>query len=406
MRINLSKPHIAFIGIWALTYVLFRLRLTSNIVETTFDIDYLVAMSCMFAFIIFHFVGQGSNSDPLRNISAHHVKRLTSFQFLLGTFWVVGTAIDIVYSNGVPILWAIQGNGRNYTEFGIPSFHGIVNAAYLFWTTSLFLKFMLTGRKRLIFWIAVLLTWPLFMLGRGILLSAVVQMAGVYLMVRPVRVRGLLMIGVLMFLGVIAFGYMGDLRSGGQVLAYLADPGSILTELPSGFLWVYVYITTGINNVAHSVGHFSPLGEPFFSILNLLPSVYRMSLDGENLNLGLMQIVDRNLNTSSFYAGYLSDFGMWGGLFAPCLLMTVACFSYRSGRRGKIGSLIAYTILFQCIIFSPFNDMLLQLPTLAQLAIGFVCNMFLSSGKKSPARQVIGNSAAQVLRANATSEQA
>ncbi len=378
MRVNLSKPHIAFIGIWVLTYTLFRLRLTTNIVESTFNIDYLVGMSFASAFIIFSLLGTTTSTHPLRNVTKTDYDGLIAFQRLLGAFWVIGTAIDIAYSKGVPLLWAIQGNGRNYTEFGIPSFHGIVNAAYLFWVTSLFVNVLLTGRKRVLVWIAILLTWPLFMLGRGILLSAVVQMAGVYLMVRPVRVRGLVMIGAMTFLGIIAFGYMGDLRSGGQVLAYLAERDSILTKLPSGFLWVYVYITTGINNVANSINHIEPLGQPFFSILNLLPSVFRMGLDGENLNLGLMQIVDRNLNTSSFYSGYVSDFGMVGGLIAPCLLIVIASIAYRSGRNGKIGSLIAYSILFQCIIFSPFNDMLLQLPTLAQLVIGFICNCFLA----------------------------
>lgn len=381
MRLNLAKPHVAFIGIWVLTYLLFRLRLSENIVESNFSIDTLIFLSCGFAALISFSFNAASDIPPIPKI---HLARLSRFQQYLACFWLVGTGLDITFSGGIPLYWAIAQTGKNYTEFGIPSFHGIVNASYLFLITSLFLSHLLQPKYWRIIAVLFLLSWPIAMLGRGILLSALVQMAGVYLMMRRVSVRSLIGLAIITVGGIMAFGYLGDLRSGGPVLAYLAPEGGILQILPSGFLWVYVYITTGINNLANSVDVITPLGHPFFSILNLLPSVFRTGIDGEDLNLGLMQLVDRNLNTSSFYAGYVSDFGFWGGLLAPILLMLTASVAYKSAQTGKIGSLISYALLFQCIIFSPFFDMLLLLPTIAQLFIGLiVCNQYLQYTRRN-----------------------
>jgi len=369
MSFDLSKPFRVFFFVWLLTIFLYQLSLTSNIVESNAE-TWLLLGTCVVVMYLTSIEFKTSSSSLIRDVIGREIgSRSNIFLWRLFVFWIFGTAIDVLYSGGIPIFWIVTGAGKNYTEFGVPSFHGVVNAAYLFLATSLFLKYLIFRRKSFFIGFLLLLLWPVFMLGRGILLGVLVQCLGVYLVLNKVRLSNIFYLMVLGVVVVVVFGVLGNVRSEGNVLEYLVPSGGVLEFLPDGFLWVYVYITTGVNNIFYSYPSIDPVGYPFYSVLNLLPSAVKNFLGNFQLNESLVQLVDDNLNTSTFLSGYVSDFGYVGGIFGSAILGVVARIFYSAAKSGRFGGVIGFSVIFQCLVFSPFYDMLFLLPTIFQLGI-------------------------------------
>lgn len=369
MDFDLAKPFRVFFIVWMLTIFLHQLNLTSNIVEVNGATLTLIGTCIVVIYLTSIEFLVLPNISMQKLINYDMGSSASIFLYRLFVFWIFGTAVDIAYSGGVPLLWIATDAGKDYTEFGVPSFHGVVNAAYLFFTTSLFLKFLVVRQRCYLAGFVLMLLWPIFMLGRGILLGVLVQCLGVYLILNRIRLSKIFLIIFLSIVVVVVFGILGNIRSGGNVLDYLVIPDGVLEFLPDGFLWVYVYITTGINNIYYSYPSLDPVGYPFYSILNLLPSAIKSLVGDFQLNESLIELVDDNLNTSTFLSGYVSDFGYIGGVAASVILGVTSRLFYDAAKRGRFGGVIGFSVMFQCLVFSPFYDMLFLLPTLFQLAI-------------------------------------
>lgn len=391
MKLNLSNPLLIFAAIWLFSFALFMLNMTSNIVPMNTSILILVLGNVLSAVLIYLYIGAHTEVKSQAGfIELYHLneRRFDRFIRYLLAFWVFGSVLDIVYSRGLPILWAVLGADRDYTDFGIPSFHGVVNASYLFALTMMGFKYVVDRQKRVLFFIALLLLWPVAMLGRGILLSALIQIAAVFFFLNRMHLRS----AVSVVLGILAviyvFGWLGDLRGTANPFVYLVrqDYRDVFASLPSGFLWFYIYVTTGLNNVAANIESLQPGYTLHYSVINLLPSFLRTSLDNYQLNASLLKLVDQNLNTSTFYSGYISDFGLIGGLLGGVVLQLSATITYFKARAGSVPALLAYSILFQCLVLSPFYDLLFLLPYLAQISFALLLSLLLSTPARAAER--------------------
>src|SRR5690606_14886573 len=107
-------------------------------------------------------------------------------------FWFIGTCFEVYVQKGFPLYWNIVGDGRLYTDFGIPSFHGVMNAMYLQAVTALAYIYFISPKKRCIVIASVLLFWPVMMLGRGIMLSAIIQIVAVFLLTRRLTLKAVI----------------------------------------------------------------------------------------------------------------------------------------------------------------------------------------------------------------------
>jgi oligosaccharide repeat unit polymerase len=374
-KIYAANPVLAFSVVWVITLILVGLRLTSNIEPLRVSTLFLVLLNLVSSLIIYFsvekmFIRTGSY-DQKENAINGSSKKFVKVTLVL---WFVGTLIDIAYSQGVPIVWAIVGSAKDYTDFGIPTFHGIINAFFLFSVSAIFLFHLQTNEVRFRNIFIFLLFWPIIMLGRGIMISLVVQFLGIYLLYSKTKISGLVTSIRYVFIAlvvILVFGYIGDLRGSQNPFSYLVTERSekFFNALPSGFLWIYIYITTGINNVNYSIDTVQPGWTVYYSVLNLLPSVFRTSLDRYELNDSLFALIDSNLNTSSFYSGFISDFGIYGGFFGGVILQLIASIFYLFAKKLNKGYLISYSILYQCLILSVFYDLLFLLPYIFQIIV-------------------------------------
>lgn len=371
--LNLANPAHIYTLVWLITLILFMMGLTSNIQDVYIETLLLVFANILSFYLCIIVLTKGSLVKKIPpNKNEIDVSNLESFTKKLLWAWGLGTLVDIYFSGGLPFVWALMGDtSRNYTNFGIPSFHGIVNACYLLGVTCLFLNYLLTKDRRKLLLFSVLLFWPILMLGRGILLSALMQCVALYFLLYRVSLKAILIFLIFGLTLIILFGVTGDLRGYVNPFASLVNDDAewIFNNLPSGFLWVYIYVTTGINNINANITMISPSYMPWYSVSNLVPSAIKILISDDKRNDALV-FVDEGLNTSSFYAGYLSDFGALGAfLFVVMLQFIWAWFYVSATQQKKVSSILAYAIILQCVIFSIFYDLFLLLPYIFQIML-------------------------------------
>lgn len=379
--VNLSNPVLLYSLVWLVVLFLVSMRLTTNLLRLNFSTGILVVGNVLSFGLIY---GLLRGVTPRREeVSKENLSRsayrLTIFIKPLLYAWLIGSLIDIAYSGGVPLFWSLSGEfEKNYTGFGIPTFHGLMNGLYLFVVTGLFFSYMVRRDKKPSRWALLLLAWPIVVLARGVLLSAVCQMAGVYFCLKRVSIKTLSRALVVSVLVIALFGWLGDIRgrddSPFSYLVNTQEQSEIFQALPSGFLWCYVYVTAPLNNVIDNINRVRPTYVPYRSVINLLPTVTR-SWIAPGVSADSLELVNENLTVSTFYAGFLSDFGLIGALIGICILQFICVTIYSPAHDRRPWAILAYAVLFECITFSVFYN-LFFLPTyIFQVLLAFYFRM-------------------------------
>ncbi|MEZ1315607.1 O-antigen polymerase [Pseudomonas fluorescens] len=364
------NPVLIYVGTWLFVLLLYLLGLTSNLVPVPVIGMFVIVLNLLGIGLIYMLLTGGRALRPVVCRDELYIAIVRRFLKFCIFMWAIGTAVEIYVGRGFPLYWRYTGDVRLYTDFGIPSFHGVMNALYLQSLSMAAYLLLKLKQKRWLLLALILLSWPVAMLGRGILLSGLLQMTCVWLLLTRVTLRkfGMIIAGALAV--VVVFGLIGDMRQTENPFAYIVNENAkeIFSTLPSGFLWFYVYLTAGLSNFFYNIDSVIPTWNFTYSMSNMLPSVVRSYLDLDPRN-DMFEFVDANLNTSTIYAGSVSDFGPLGGFLTVSLVQFVCCYIYIIAKQGRPWGLFAYTVAFQILIFSVFYDMFFLLPTLFQFAI-------------------------------------
>lgn len=385
VTINLSHPLFAYAFVWVLVIGLLSLRLTTNLLPWNLPTLMLVGGNLITIFLSYGAISLAYFAYRIRPEAERPTpgdRSLPKLRKLVRTLlilWALGSIIEVITFRGVPLTWVLAGDfSRLYIDFGIPSLHGALNGIYLFSVTAVFIDFLQTGKRRRLLLIACLLIWPVLALARSLLLAALSQMICVFLCTRGFTWKSLIKVVSWALLLVWVFGFLGDLRQFSNPFSYLVDPKyeAFFEHLPNGFLWIYVYITAPLNNIISGVTTVQPSYAPYYSIASLLPTfLRRIVLPGLNEeNTSALELVDSNVNVSTIYAGFLSDFGIAGSLIAVWLLQTIAVWLFFKARTQKPSSLIAYSVAFQCLVFSPFYNLFFLQFNILQLVLCWLFN--------------------------------
>lgn len=171
----------------------------------------------------------------------------------------VGFLIDCMPTFQVPIFSIMRGDIYSYNDFGLKTFHVI----YMGYISALavvsfenFLRF-----RRLSFLLGFLLPVivTLMIVNRGALLLIVFPMAFIYInhlnKSKRLNVNAKIIGCVLIFAGIISFGYLGDKRmvSSGytdeKAILKIGQADPVFEYMPTGFFWVYLYASSPIANL-------------------------------------------------------------------------------------------------------------------------------------------------------------
>ena len=247
--------------------------------------------------------------------------------------WLVAAIFETIVSGGVPLLWLFQNTTKNYDSYGVTSVHGIVKSLFLAITLCRFALWVVTGEGRHLRIPVFALAWALILVDRSMFLVCVIEYVVVYLRFRNVRAATLLKIAMGGLLFILGFGIIGDLRLQGSsdVFRALAQPtDNYPTWLPSGILWAYIYASTPINNLVHTVHVTTPLHSLLFpnTLALFFPTVIRNLLYGTRVDDVLSgQLVNNAFNASTAYIGPYQDYGYLGIVLFSCII-TFVCQKY------------------------------------------------------------------------------
>lgn len=381
-------PLVVFWSVWAITVGLYQLHLSELLIFTSAQVMTVVAW-IVIPFTLTTLIYLGCTSWNPLNVSAFsldtdsRIERLERNLNIAFTIWAMLTVVEIFYSGGLPILWLIQGSSKTYFDFGIPSFHGLLNSLLQTIGLVAFALYALTGSKRFLWMPAWVVAWSVIVVTRNMLIVMLIEYGLVWVMIRGLSKRTLVKAVVGLLALILAFGYIGDLRSGGsESFRGVAEPSQNYPDwLPSGALWVYIYVTTPISNLVNTVQTTHPIYDPLFpyATSQLFPTVIRQIVyDPSTVSeLPSGDLVKEALNVSTAYLGAFRDFGMLGIALFSVIMASVAAHFWRD--RSLRGSL-SYAVLGQCLAISIFFNHLFYLPIISQI---FWLYIFLPAQKGS-----------------------
>ncbi|MEX5581513.1 O-antigen polymerase [Pseudomonas lurida] len=372
----MGNPVFVFCSVWGGVLLLYCLGATTNLVPINGVGLTLIIMNMMSVLLIYLLLGNTFHKPDADTLAKYQAGARVYLKILFW-IWLLGTCFEVYVQRGFPLYWNYVGDGRLYTDFGIPSFHGIMNAMYLQVVTALAYLYFLKPKMRIVFFILLLFCWPIMMLGRGILLSAIIQVVAVFFLMRTLSFKVVVTLIISAITAIFLFGYVGDLRQVLNPFAYLVskDYVEFFSALPSGFLWFYVYLTSGMSNLFYNVDTLQPAYSFGYSFYNLIPSALKVWF-GFDQRSDLFVFVDGNLNAATFYSGFVSDFGPIGAFFIVFFIQFCCCFTYAVARKGRPWGIFAYAVALQILIFSIFYDMFFLLPILFQFVLAMMFCFF------------------------------
>ena len=393
LRINFSNPLTTYLIVWGLTILLYTIKFTNNILEINNKTFWLICSSC----ILFTFI-----YVSIKILNGLFIKKSNSSIFLLHTinnekifnklegllrgifiFWLLLSLIEIVLFKGIPLISVIilGQYDLDYKVFGVPTLHGLLNACYFTIIVGNFIAYLIRRNKKRLYFILILFIWPILLMSRAMILWGLIEILCVYLFFNRITFKKILKIffGIITF--IIVFGLIGDSRNG--ELKQFTTSTFVSTEyesaaeyIPSGFVWVYLYATTPINNIVINVNKLNPQYGFKYSLNGLIPSFIRDKMFSESDKYALI-LDDEAFNVSSYFANYLFDFGVVGAVIFAGLLQFITVIFFFSAKSGKIGSLISYSVLYYAVFTSVFFDNFISLPTIFQILIGQFINYYI-----------------------------
>jgi len=377
---KILNPFFLYTITWSLVIYLLNLKLTTNISRLEFTgllIIYINIFTSVIIYFIFYFLN--FNSKAKKNVISDSQYDI-SFKFANKCyyFFLFLTVLDIIYSGGVPLLWLFTGSDKNYVNLGIPSIRGLQYTLYLFTFSVFILLLKIKKFKNSKVKVTLLILMPFLMLSRSLMMYTIFQLFYLYMYDKKIQLKQFRNILIFVLIIILIFGFLGDIR-GPYVnpFAFLINEtgNNPLEKLPSGFTWIYIYITANFNNILLTIGTFEPSYSFLNVFYNVIPGFLKQYFVTETSS---PLITDESLNVASFYAGYVTSFGVIGGILGGISLQLVGTYFYFKARNSNFGYLTGYSIVFTCIILSVFFDALMTVSTIS----GLILSLYLANKLK------------------------
>jgi oligosaccharide repeat unit polymerase len=292
--------------------------------------------------------------------------------------WILITILEIIYSGGIPILWTLTGSEKTYFDFGIPSIHGLANSLISSLTLISYYKYLTTSNKKYLIVSLAIIPWGVAVVSRQIVIVNLLQFIFCYFTFKTPSLFSIVRIILIGILGLLGFGWVGDLRTGADKFVSLAMPTEAYSDFfPSGFLWVYIYAVTPLMNLMNTFRFNTGYESYVFAntISPLFPSVLRQVLfPSQNIEKG--DVISQAFNVSTAFVDPYADLGYVGVfLFIALISIVTHYFWYKRNINGAL----VYIVLAQCLTLTIFYNHFFSLPVITQI---FWISLILRSHQK------------------------
>lgn len=367
------NPITIFNSIWILVIFLYNFRLSylmDELSQRCILIFIVMIISFDLSFIVIYFFTKKNMVQKVKFSNLIIKKRLLDVMFWI---WLFIEIIETVYSKGVPLLWKLTGSPKTYFDYGIPSVHGFTNAFGLSLVMLLYYYFVFVKRKKdILIKMIIMALFYISLITRQVLISMAIEIVVISLL--SVKKNPLFKIPILAFIGIIAFGLVGNVRTGYDAFLNVAMMKYSTTPFFIGFIWVYMYLTMSVANINKlSTLSFTHTGGKTI-IAKYMPTIIRTMLGIEESEPDYL--VTKAFNVSGFFADFYVSYGLVGVAVISIIFGVIGGYLFKkiSAYSGKYK--FYYAIYLQIIILSFFYNHLLYLPSGFQFVIIFIFNKF------------------------------
>lgn len=357
----LINPAFVFIFIWSLSLFLYTLHYSNVFLilsDKTINYILLSEASVFFAWLFFVFWTGRLHLNPSRNknLIQFTSKSEEKIKFIF-LFWVFFSIVELLYFRDLPIFTVFGFGSISYLDYGIPTLHGLLNAIILSLSMYVLYTYLRIEKRIFLFYYFLLLIVPVLSMSRGTLVSMLVESLFVVLVFKGIRFKLFLKLAGILVGVVFLFGWLGELRTeglGDKVYEVFNISDNYPGWLPKSFIWVYMYLTSSLNNLENIIYSYPLLNfEPYKALFGLLPSFVRNLLDQPVQ----VDLVTSAFNVSSFMPNYLSAFGVYGSIlfyFLASLVSMYIFYKYMETRSLALG--FSLVIILHSVALSVFSD--------------------------------------------------
>jgi oligosaccharide repeat unit polymerase len=298
-------------------------------------------------------------------INKVEIYALRKFTVTLFKIWVIGFCINVAASGGLPVFWVMMGDVRTYSNFGVPTFSGLLNMIRMFMVVAIMI--CAVNKAPTPKYISLILIFSFIAeLNRASILFALLGAVGAFLLFNKLRVINFLRIGLVAILFVMSFGFIAEFREigrGGYVSP--ADYFNVDVAKFGAIMYVLLYYATPLNNLYHqfSLG-IEPTYTPYFTLQSLLPTVVRdLFFTGETVYS--VEFVSDAFNTSPYIANIISDFGLVGAAMVVSIIQFLCCYVFIRAARSSLEHCLLASVLWGATTLSVFTNLYFTLIVVA-----------------------------------------
>ena len=355
----LANPAIIYSSVWLFSLFLYTRYWSGIFLElTSLTYEYILSsiLAVIISWLLYAFAYRRFNINYFRRL--YNFSHLTKHKikiFLM--IWIFGTLIEVLYFRDLPILALFGLSSMTYADFGLPSLHGFLNAIILSLSMYSLYLFILTNDKKYIGYYILTIFVPLVGMNRGMLTSLLIESLFVFIVFKGTTIKTIIKIIFFIIVFALVFGMLGELRYSGNpdnLYAVFNITDNYPVMLPRSFIWIYMYMTSSLNNIENIIYNFNDVNfEPYSAIFGLIPSVIRA-----HLNVPVQQdLVVSAFNVSSFMPNYLTAYGLYGSIFFYFLASLVSMgVYYRYVSTYSFASGFTLVIFLHSIALSVFSD--------------------------------------------------
>ena len=285
MRSYYLSPLVNFTSIWIVVAFLYSLNLSRLLIFSLPQVLLVIGLILIPFFIGYIYSSliirlcpkksQRLAQNEYRNNDYLLRTKVSSFGYFLLVI------AEIAYSGGIPLLLMIKGSSISHFDFGLPVLHGFVLAFGSILATANFYFFLRTRNSHFGFTVFLIIVTFILMVTRKMIVVSCLQMLVVYfLLVGRPRFRTVLVVFLWVIFVIFIFGWIGDIRTGRDLFLRLARTNfDYPSFLPTGFIWVYVYLVTPVLNFTNAVLNLDVMSANFDFLCSMLPSALRETFD-------------------------------------------------------------------------------------------------------------------------------
>jgi oligosaccharide repeat unit polymerase len=375
---NVTRPDVIFCLVWLLVLAIYLPIPTLVTPPIAAELGFVLAFNILSAPLIYTVIRKRVENrlGPKPDLNDIHLDAATlvgirRFLRVCIFVWIIIFILNIVASGGLPIIWYLTGDSREYLDYGIRTIGGLGDMFRCFGGVLCIVLYFATGRRAYLWlWLAHFVP-SILVMSRGNIAIFILQSVAAYLLMRRLNLRQIVLGSGGLAAAASLFIIVGQLRGIQMNADDYAGVSNYLGGLPMGVYWVWVYVASPLGNVAYAVSlHLQHNYVPQYTLVYLLPSFMRQAVFSGQVYTPL---TTEELNATSIYSPLYMDFGAVGAMLGITLLIVLASYVHVMARRGSLFYLTLYPSLYAALGLSFFHIFAL---TPGVLAVPFLCSWF------------------------------